>query len=138
MLNAALAVQKAIRLRLVGTSAVTSLVPASSILDTNQRPAPMPSIILGEDQIVDPGASIKRDIVRVHSTLHIWKSEVGLAGVKAITGAIWDAMAGARLTLEAGLQCFDCRPTDMVTMRDPDGETSHGVVHVETLVRRTA
>jgi hypothetical protein len=136
MPNPALAVQKAIRLRLTATAAVTSLVPAASILDTNQRPAPDPSIIIGEDQIVDPGMMLDRSVVRIHSTLHIWKTETGLAGAKAIGGAVWDAIASSRLSLDAGLKCVDCRPTDMRFMRDPEGTMSHGVVTIETLVRK--
>jgi hypothetical protein len=116
---------------------VTSLVPAASILDTNQRPAPTPSsVLLGENQIVDPGAMLDRSVTRVHSTLHVWKKEAGLTGANAIAGAVWDAIASARLSLDTGLRCIDCRPTDMRTMRDPDGETSHAVVTVETLVRK--
>jgi hypothetical protein len=138
MSDPAYAVQKALRSRLIGTAAVTALVPANSVLDINQRPAPDPSIILGEDQVVDPGQSIARDIVRVHSTLHVWKKENGLSGVKAIAAAAWAAIKTGRLTLDAGLQCVDCRVTDTRFLRDPDGETSHGVVNVETLIRMTA
>lgn len=135
MPNPALAVQKAIRERLIATAAVTALVPAASILDTNQRPAPDPSIIIGEDQMVDPGMMLDRSVVRIHSTIHCWKTETGLAGAKAIGGAVWDAIASARSTLDAGLKCVDCRPADMRFMRDPEGTMSHGVVTIETLVR---
>jgi hypothetical protein len=132
------AVQKALRTLLINTAAVTALVPANNVLDRNQRPAPDPSIILGEDQVVDPGQSIARDIVRVHSTLHVWKVEGGLSGVKAIANAIWSAIKAGRLTLDAGLECVDCRVNDTRFLRDPDGETSHGVVNVETLIRIVA
>lgn len=133
-MSVSLAVQKAIRTRLVGTAAVTTLVPAASILDRNQRPAPDPSIILGEDQVIDPGISINRNVVEVHSTLHIWKTEPSLAGVKAIAGAVWKALKAGRLVLDAGYECGDCRVNDVRFLRDPDGETSHGVVTVQTLV----
>lgn len=137
-LDPALAVQKAIRARLTGAAAVIALVPAASILDRNARPAPDPSIILGEDQVVDPGISIDRSVVRVHSTIHIWKTEPSLAGVKEIAGVIWRAIRAYRLTLDAGLECADCRINDTRFLRDPDGETSHGIVTVETLVREVA
>ena len=45
-MNVDLETQKAIRARLISTSAVTALVPANHILDVNQRPAPDPSIIV--------------------------------------------------------------------------------------------
>jgi hypothetical protein len=138
MSDAALAVQKAIRERLAASGAVTALVPAASILDRNQRPAPDPSIILGEDQVVDPGSSIDRSVVRVHSTIHVWKTEEGLTGAKAIAGAIWKAIRSSRLELAGDLVCGDCRVRDTRFLRDPDGVTSHGIVSVETVVREVA
>lgn len=136
--NPALAVQKAIRARLTGSAAVVALVPATSILDRNDRPAPDPSIILGEDQVVDPGVSIARDVVRIHSTVHIWKAEPSLEGAKTIAGAIWTALKSAPLVLDAGFHCADCRMSGTRFLRDPDGETSHGIVTIETLVGEPA
>ena len=134
MTDAVLAVQKALRKRLVTDSGVIALVPAASILDRNARPAPDPSIILGEDQVVGTDILIDRSVVRVHSTLHIWKTEEGLTGVKAIAGAIWKAMKGRRPILE-GFTCCDLRLSDARFMRDPEGAMGHGVVFMETLVR---
>lgn len=133
-MNAALALQKALRARLVAASAVTSLVPAASILDRNQRPAPSPSIILGEAQVVDEGDALDRQRVRVYHTLHVWKTEPSLVGASQIVGAIRKALAGARLVLDPGFHCADHRVADLRLMRDPDGETSHGIVTVEALI----
>ncbi|MBN8999563.1 MAG: DUF3168 domain-containing protein [Rhizobiales bacterium] len=132
-MSATLAVQKAIRARLVDTSAVTALVPAANILDRNSRPAPDPSIVLGEDQLVDAGF-VDRDPARVYSTLHLWKREAGLTGVKAIAGAIRAAIRGGRLDPVDGYQFGDCFVSQERFLRDPDGETAHGVVTIETLV----
>lgn len=134
---AALAVQKAIRARLVGSAGVIALVPAASILDRNARPAPDPSIILGEDQAVDEG-DISRKVQRVYSTLHVWKKEPSLVGVKGIAGAMRTAIHGAPLALETGFHAGDCRVSGMRFLRDQDGETSHGVVTIETLVSEVA
>jgi len=124
-MSAALAFQKALRTRLVSTSAVTDLVPATNILD--------PSIIIGEDQVLeDDGLSRSRE--RVFATVHIWKQEASLTGVKAIGSAIRTAIHSARLTLDAGFHCGDCHVSDMRFLRDPDGETSHGVVTVEAML----
>ncbi len=128
------AVQVAIRIRLAATAAVTSLVPAASILDTNQRPAPSPAILLGESQAVDEGTSLRRAHVRVFHTVHVWKREVSLEGVKLICAAIRKAIHAGRLDLGAGLHCADARVSSMRQIRDPDGETSHGVVVIEVLV----
>ena len=133
-MSASLALQKAIRTRLVGTPAVVALVPASSILDRNARPAPDPSIILGEDQELDADR-IARDVVRIYSTLHVWKKEQGLVGVKAIAGAVRSALQNGRLEMDAGFHCGDCVVTSTRFLRDPDGETAHGVLTVGALVR---
>lgn len=132
------AVQVAIRTRLVATPAVTALVPAAHVLDVNQRPAPDPSIILGESQAVDEGASIARRVVRVYHTAHVWKREPSLEGVKVICGAIRAAIHAGRLDLRPGLHCADVRVSSMRQIRDPDGETSHGIVTVEALVQEVA
>jgi hypothetical protein len=132
------AVQIAIRARLAATPAVTSLVPATSILDVNQRPTPSPSIILGESQAVDEGTSLRRAHVRVFHTIHVWKQEPSLEGVKIICGEIRMAIHAGRLVLGTGLHCADALVSSMRQMRDPDGETSHGVVTVEVLVCEVA
>lgn len=126
------AVQIAIRARLANTPAVTALVPATSIVDINARPAPDPAIILGEGQAVDEGR-IDRATQRVFATLHVWKKEPGLAGVKQIAAAIRTAVNASRL-LVAGYHCGESFVSDMRYLRDPDGETAHGVVTVECLV----
>lgn len=132
-MSASLALQKAIRQRLVATSAVTQLVPAASILDTNQRPAPSPSIIIGEGQAVE-GDRIDRRDQRVILDLHVWKKETGLAGVKAIAGAIRAAIRAARFDASDNIHFGDCYVSSARFLRDPDGETSHAVVTVEALV----
>lgn len=133
-MSAALALQKAVRSRLTGTGSVTALVPASSILDRNQRPSPDPSIVLGEVQLVDEGTDFARRHVRAFHTIHVWKREPSLEGANAIMSAIQAAIHSARITLEAGYHCADCFVSSMRAMRDPDGETSHGVVTVEALI----
>lgn len=126
------AVQAALRARLVAAAPVTTLVPSASILDRNSRPNPDPSIIIGEGQSVDDGR-IDRKTQRIYMDLHIWKKELGLAGVKSIAGAVRSAVHAGRLEI-TGYQCGDVVVSSMRFMRDPDGETAHGVVTVETLV----
>lgn len=136
-MSADLALQKAVRARLVTTSAVTALVPAANILDRNARPAPDPSIVLGEGQAVE-GDRIDRSDQRLYLTLHVWKRETGLTGVKAIAGAIRAAVISAKMSDLDGYQFGDCRVTDARYLRDPDGETAHAVVTVEAHVVEVA
>ena len=137
-MSADLAVQKALRERLIGAPGVTDLVPASAILDRNQRPAPDPSIILGESQVIQEDADLSRSRSRVIHTIHVWKREPSLQGAKGISGAVAAAFATRRLTLGEGLHAVDCKVSMMRVMRDPDGETSHGVVTLEVLVQEVA
>lgn len=133
-----LTVQKAVRARLVATQAVTDLVPAVSILDRSQRPAPSPSIILGEVQTVDEGTSFQRTHTRVYHTVHVWKREPSLEGIKAICGAIRSAIQFGRMFLDPGYHAADVKVSSIRTVRDPDGETSHGIVTIEVLVSEDA
>jgi hypothetical protein len=141
MLDPSAAVQKALRARLIGNVGVTALVPATSILDTNQRPAPNPSIIMGEDQVVAaPEVMLDRSFVRVYPTLHIWNKEQSTAGVKAISNAIRRAIGvnrTARLDLgDPDFVCSDLTIEQARFMRDPDGETSHGIMVLNALVQQ--
>ncbi|MGR3639080.1 DUF3168 domain-containing protein [Alterinioella nitratireducens] len=133
-MSADIELQKALRARLVATPAVTALVPPSSIVDSHQRPSPAPGIVLGETQLVDEGTSLQRAHTRVYHTVHVWKREPSLQGVKAISAAIRGALAGNRLALGGGYHLVDLRISQARAMRDPDGETSHAVLTLNALV----
>lgn len=132
-MNADLAVQKAIRARLVSTPEVTALVPAASILDRNAAPAPRPGIVLGDAQVIDEGDDLARRRERVFHTLHIWKTEPSREGVKEISAAVQTALRSLRLDLAPDYHCVDCRVSSTRTMSDPDGETSHAVLVISVL-----
>jgi hypothetical protein len=134
-MSAEVALQKGIRARLVGDTAVTSLVPAASVLDRNERPAPDPSIIIGETTSRDDGDTIARDRVHVFADLHVWKREPSTAGVKTVAGAIRASIKRSRLPLDAGFHCVDAFVASTRVLRDPDGLTSHAVVTVEAIVQ---
>jgi hypothetical protein len=130
-----LALQKAVRARLIVTGDILSEVPAASILDRNERPAPSPSIVIGEGQSVDEGNSISRSLTRVYMDLHIWKREPSTEGVKAIAGAIRAAIKNGIIPQMDGFHFADCYVQNARFLRDPDGETSHAIVTVNALVQ---
>lgn len=136
MTEPSLALQAAIRARLVAASTVTSLVPAASILDRNARPAPFPSIIIGEGQTV-PDEGLARRRHQVFADLHIWATEPGLVVSKQIAGAIRDALADTFWNVP-GLHVADLHVTSSRFMRDPDGLHSHGVISLSANVSETA
>ena len=129
-----LAIQKAIYKRLTTTPEVLSLVPLTNILDRNQLPKADPLILIGNDQLVEDGSDVRRCIWRVFSTLDIWKVENGLTGSKAISGAIRQAIRNGKPELDTGYHCIDWHVSTTRFLRDPDGEHSHGVLTIESLV----
>lgn len=136
-MSAEIAMQKAVRARLIDTAAVTQLVPSANILDRNERPNPDPSIIIGEGISRDEGDSISRSLTRVWLDLHVWKKEPSTAGVKAIAGAIRAAFK-TRVAADSGFHVVDCFVETTRFLRDPDGETSHGVVTINAKVQEVS
>lgn len=134
-MSPALALQTAIRARLIASPEVAELVPADHILDRNQRPAPDPSIILGEAQEMDEGDALDRRLVRIYHTAHAWRREPSLEGVTAIMAAMRLALREPRLWLGAGFHCVDLRIASTRALRDLDAETSHGVMTIDALVQ---
>jgi hypothetical protein len=136
MTEPSLALQRALRARLAGSSIVTALVPAANIIDRNERPERFPAIILGD------GVSSYADIYetfhdRAFADLHLWTAEAGTAGVKEIAGAIRDALRHDRLVVEG----FDCRRLAILStrfLRDPDGVHAHGVMSIEATLMELA
>lgn len=136
-MSAELALQKAIRNRLVATASVLEVVPAGNILDRNERPNPRPSIVIGEGQSVDEGDSIARTLTRVYLDLHVWVEEPSTEISKRIAGAIKRSVAD-RFSLVDGYHFADCRVRGSRFLRDPDGQTSHAIVTIDAIVQEVA
>lgn len=120
---------RAIRARLVASSAVTSLVPASSIIDRNARPELDNAIIIGEGMTV-PDDGLARSRHEAFADLHIWRKEPGLVGSKQIAGAIRAALSDGPLAVEL-FHVADLRIASTRFLRDPNGTHSHGIVSLE-------
>lgn len=133
MIEPTLALQDAIGARLVNTPAVTSLVPASSIVDGPRTPSVFPSIILGECQAVDSGATLDRKTIRVFMDLHIWTDEESLAGVKIITGAVTGAFE--QPLLPSGFTLADLHVSSTHFLRDPTRGYGRAIVSLEAVGR---
>ncbi len=130
MVEASLDVQKAIRDKLVDSDVITSLVPATSILDANGRPEQMPCIRIGAGQVLqDEG--IARNRWHVYLDLHIFAQEPGLQTVKTVAGAIARVVNASKLFTLDSHYCGDAYIGSARYMRDPDGIHSHAVVTIE-------
>jgi len=134
MIGPDLALQKALRAVLVASEGVTALVPATSILDRHHRPAPRPSIIMGETDL-RVLSSFDRSVWSVSHTLHVWTREPSTELAKRILSAISQAVRSERPDLDAGYGLADWRIDLVRALRDPDGETSHGVLTVVATVQ---
>lgn len=137
-MSAELALQKAIRARLVNSTDFVGLVPAANILDRNERPNPRPSIVIGEGQSVDDGDSIARTLTRVYLDLHVWVEEPSTEISKRIAGAIRKAVQHGKFPGSDGFHFADCRIRGSRFLRDPDGKTSHAIVTIDALVQEVA
>lgn len=133
MTEASLALQAAIRARLVATQAVTALVPANSIHEGRPRPEEFPAVQIGDGQTVLEAVTYARRHVRVYADLHVWCAEEGVSDGKAIAGAIRDAIMSSPLTV-TDWRVVDHTVTAARFMRDTAGLYSHCVVSVEALM----
>jgi hypothetical protein len=142
-----LALQTAIRARLLATPAVVELVepkfwnpekgeaPAPfHIIDGPSRPEQFPSVIFGGAQTLLAGRTGSWRQVWVYLDLHIWTREGGTKGARAIANEIDRALV-APLDVP-GFELIDgnFRVTDIRFMRDPAAPHGHGIVSVEALL----
>lgn len=131
MTEPSLALQKAIRTRLIAAVPVTTLVPAANIIDTNGRPELFPYILLGQDQTVDIPRSFDEDRFEIFATLHVWAKETGLVLSKQIAGAVRAAIRTPGEWITVDSVALDMRFSGSRFIRDPDGEHSHGILTIQ-------
>lgn len=143
-----LALQTAIRARLVASAAVTELVHADAIFDRHARPEIGPAVNDAQWQlppsciVIGEGHAVYADRYRTFydravADLHIWREEPGLIGSKVIADAIRDALPCGPW-LMPGFHAPYVAITGARFMRDPNKRHSHGVVTVEALLRKAA
>ena len=129
-----LALQKAIRARLIASPELMALVQAEHVQDANGRPEIMPAVYIGEGQNI-----FRRWDATSYATLHVWFQEPGLVQCKEAVSAIVaalriDAQADGVLPID-GFTVHDMQATQTRYMRDPHGSFSHGVVIVAAIVK---
>ncbi|WP_314945905.1 DUF3168 domain-containing protein [Bradyrhizobium cosmicum] len=132
-----LALQKAIRTRLIASPELMALVQAEHVMDANGRPEIMPAVYIGEGQTI-----FRRWDTTTHATLHVWFQEPGLVQCKEAVSAIVaalrvDAQAAGVLPID-GFTVHDMQITQTRYMRDPHGSYSHGIVTVAAIVQPRA
>ncbi len=133
MTEPSLALQKAIRARLLDTPDVLALVPDAHIRDGAARPEQFPAIIIGDGQTILEGHYPSYCNVTVHADLHFWVVEDGLEAAKTIADATWRALD--RSLDVPGFDLTDgIRVEATRYMRDPSGQHGHAVMSVRALM----
>lgn len=136
-MSADLELENAIRARILASAAVLTLVPGARILYRQDSKPRSPSITQGDSQVIPMGQdSLGRSRNEVFQTLHIWKEELTLHGVKEIMGAIADALRLPRLPAGPNWAIADVQVSSMRALRDPDGKTAHGILSVVAMLSR--
>lgn len=127
-----LALQKALLARLATSADVVALVPAADMVDGHGIPQRFPCIVLGEGQVVREPLTMEARHRRLYATLHVWAKSMPV--VRAIAGAVTAAVEHQPIQLEGGHRAVSTVVSNTRFLRDPDGETVHGVVTVDCLV----
>ena len=133
-MSASLAFQTAARLALVGDPGLIALVPADYVLDANGRPDTDPRVILGEDQEL-PGDDVVGRYTELYATMHVWSKEPGVKRAKLIVSAMRRVLNGQRWN-DGSYRCLDTRFQSARFLRDPDGESTHGVVTFKAVLEQ--
>lgn len=93
-----------------------------------------PYVHLGETQSIPLRAGCVT-AWEIFVTLHVWSDQKSFAEVKTIEGLIEAALDGADLTI-AGHHLVSIALRDTRTIRDPDGNSRHGVLTFTARVQR--
>lgn len=130
MTEPSLALQTAIRARLIASPHVMELVDPPNIRDGDTRPEALPSIILGSAQVETAGHYGSYRNVTVYLDLHIWGET--LEGAKNLGAHVSKALfapldvPGFDVTNGLTIERY-------IYMTDPSG-SGHGVVSVRALM----
>lgn len=135
MIEPILALQTAIRSRLVNKPEITALVPASNIRSGSTQPNQKPCIILSDGNTSLHGHDYTAQRTAwVYLDLHIWTLNTGQDAAKEIAGVVMSSLSKENLLIEGGY-CDQFRITNTRFPRDPDPAYGHGILSVEALIR---
>ena len=94
-----------------------------------------PYITVGEDNIVERDTDGSEGYT-ASITVHTWSRVKGQQEVKTLQGLVYTALHRVPLTI-TGFDCILCRQTEQISLRDPDGQTRHGVQTFELIIYRS-
>ena len=135
MIEPVLALQTAIRKRLLDKPEVLALVPADNIRSGSTRPDKTPAIIIADGSTTLHGNDYRaQSAAWVYLDLHVWTLDAGQDAAKQIAGTVAAALSKYNLPIDGGY-CDHFKVTDIRHVRDPNPAYGHSVLSVEALVR---
>lgn len=124
-MNKQSAIQTAIYEALTGNSTLTSAV--NGIFDdTGQDYGSFPYVTIGEISSTDFSTDDKLGSIN-NVAIHTWSRADGKREAQIVNGYIYDILNRSDLTVP-GYTWVDCLADSANVMRDPDGETYHGII----------
>ncbi len=137
MIEPTLALQTAIRARLIGQPEVMSQLEddPARIRSGSTRPDKTPVIIMSDGNTALHGHDYtSQRTAWVHLDLHIWTLDAGQDAAKQIAGLVTGALDKRNIVIDGGY-CDHFKVTASRFPRDPDPAYGHGFLSVEALVR---
>lgn len=128
----ALAVQAAVRARLLSTPSVAAIFPAKSIVEGPRHPGVFPSITFGAPQTVARDLTFERRHATVFLDLHVWTQGEGTVSAQKLAGIVRAALFASPIIVPE-IDVADFRFAGTRLVRDPTGADTHAVVSLEAL-----
>lgn len=137
MIEPTLALQTAIRSRLISKPEILALVPADNIRSGSTRPEQTPCIILSDGSTTLHGNDYRaQSAAWVYLDIHVWTLDAGQDAAKEIAGNVNAALSKYGLTSEIQGGYGDHFKVDSIRYpRDPDPAYGHAIISVEALIR---
>lgn len=143
-MTASVALQQAIRTKLVADRNVLGFFGAEAIFDRTRRPEAVPCIVLGDGHTLLDRISYDRRVTHEHASIHVWTAGEALVDAKALAGVVVEALSdgvGETITHRIGgtrnettYRVVCATITSVRHMRDPSGRLLHAVIAMEALV----
>ena len=93
-----------------------------------------PYVVIGDDTATawDTDDTLGKEVT---IQVHIWSRTAGFKETKAVMGEVYDILNRGALS-KTGYNVVDCLCEFTETLRDPDGETRHGVMRFKLTIQK--
>ncbi len=134
MSDPSLALQRAVRSRLIADGNLTALVPADAILATASRPERFPCVLLRDGHTLYSD-NYSTFFEQVFLDLHVWADSEEAA--KVIAGHVNGSIRSMPFSI-TGYQTYKLNPISARYVIDKASEKSHAVITVEAILKAIA